>query len=256
MSAPSADGIFGAGSSITSEEYKKGISLFRFVQKDNSDEASFSLSKKESAVKLALQNMEKFEYACSSTGRLNGAESITSIENGTAKLLPNGDWQVTKKAKVEYLFEKAEKNNEAPAPDNSSEDASSEYIVENLSLWGYFIKCYKNYVNFEGRARRKEFWGFVLFDFIIGFVLNILGVDILGDEDNILVIMFLILYCLFALASVLPYLAVTIRRLHDIGKSGWYWFIGFIPILGWILLLVWMCTDGDPDENTYGPSPK
>lgn len=65
-----------------------------------------------------------------------------------------------------------------------------------------------------------------------------------------------ILYLLFALATLIPYLAVFVRRLHDIGRSGWWYFIIFIPVVGIIWLIVLLATDGEPGENQYGPNPK
>jgi uncharacterized membrane protein YhaH (DUF805 family) len=104
-----------------------------------------------------------------------------------------------------------------------------------------------NYANFNGRARRKEYWMFALFNMI--FVLVVAIVDyILGT--------FPLLYCIYLLAVAIPSLAVFVRRLHDIGKSGWWFFVWLIPIIGGIWLLVLLCTDGNPGENSYGPSPK
>jgi len=99
----------------------------------------------------------------------------------------------------------------------------------------WFIKCFKKYADFSGRARRKEFWMFFLFYFIFALVLSIIdGLLGWGFADGT----FGILYMLFVLAALLPYLAVTVRRLHDTGRSGWW------------------ATDGEPGENQYGPNPK
>jgi len=117
-----------------------------------------------------------------------------------------------------------------------------------MSLWEYYIKVLKNYVNFKGRARRREYWGFALFYTLVLFALALAG-DILGDENGAIV-------SLYSLATFLPALAVLFRRLHDIGKSGWFWLFGLIPLVGWIIILIWVCKDSQQGENKYGPNPK
>ena len=98
----------------------------------------------------------------------------------------------------------------------------------------YFLDVItKNYVNFEGRADRKEFWMFFLFNFVIGIVLSFLG-----GMDNILGTLFTIIYVLYYLGILLPMLSIGARRLHDTDRSGWWWLINFLPIIGWIVLLV------------------
>ena len=111
---------------------------------------------------------------------------------------------------------------------------------------GWYLKVLKNYAVFDGRARRKEYWMFYLFNMVFIFVLAFL--------DGILTAGFLV--GLYSLAVLLPMIAVAVRRLHDVGKSGWFLFIGLIPIIGGIWLLVLYCIDGDVGENKYGPNPK
>lgn len=106
-----------------------------------------------------------------------------------------------------------------------------------------------NYCNFEGRSSRSEFWWFYLFNVIISTVFQFL----LGMTDNSNVIM--ILFSLVGLAMLLPGLGLAVRRLHDIGKSGWWWFINFIPVVGWIIFIVWMAKNSDMVPNQYGPVP-
>ena len=105
---------------------------------------------------------------------------------------------------------------------------------------------FSQYALFSGRARRSQYWYFVLFYVIVLVVAAILD-GVLGTYP--------LLYGLAALAMFLPNLSLTVRRLHDIGKSGWFVLIGFIPLVGAILLIVWACTDSVPD-NQYGPNPK
>lgn len=122
----------------------------------------------------------------------------------------------------------------------------------------YYIKALKNYAVFPGRARRSEYWYFVLFNFLFAMAAAIL--------DNVLHLTISIvpeypgfygyIYLAYALFAFLPGFAVLVRRLHDIGKSGWFFFIVFIPIAGAIWLLVLLFKDSQPGENKYGPNPK
>ena len=121
----------------------------------------------------------------------------------------------------------------------------------------WYIKVMKQYADFSGRARRKEYWMFVLFNIIFLIAAAIL--------DNVLGITFTImgqsvpygwLYLIYALVVLVPGLAVCIRRLHDVGKSGWWYFIGLIPLIGAIILIVWCCTDSQAGENKWGANPK
>ncbi len=117
----------------------------------------------------------------------------------------------------------------------------------------WYLQVLKKYATFSGRARRKEYWMFVLFNIIFSVVATILD-SVLGtlDQDT----GYGLLSGLYALAVLLPSLAVLVRRLHDIGKSGWWIFITLIPLVGAIWLLVLMVTDSQPGDNQYGPNPK
>ena len=114
-------------------------------------------------------------------------------------------------------------------------------------------KCFQNYANFSGRARRSEYWYFVLFNALVGGVLS--GLARMAGEGFIASSL-TSLASLYSLATLVPGLAVAWRRLHDIGKSGGYWFFIFIPIAGPIILLVWLVKAGDAGDNAYGPDPK
>lgn len=103
----------------------------------------------------------------------------------------------------------------------------------------WYLQVLKKYAEFSGRARRKEYWMFVLFNFIISTVLNIIDATMKTEMLNLL----------YSLAVLLPYIAVGVRRMHDVGKSGWFI---LIPIYNLILA----CTEGDKGENEYGPDPK
>ncbi|HEU5271777.1 MAG TPA: DUF805 domain-containing protein [Jatrophihabitans sp.] len=105
---------------------------------------------------------------------------------------------------------------------------------------------FSKYATFSGRARRSEFWWFTLFAAILYIVVGI--IDAVAKNA--------VLGAIVALALILPSLAVTVRRLHDTGRSGWWILIGLIPFVGAIVLLVFECQDSQPGSNNYGPSPK
>lgn len=111
----------------------------------------------------------------------------------------------------------------------------------------WYLKVVRdNYANFNGRARRQEYWMFVLFNLLISIGANII--------DYVLGTSFISL--LYSLAVFIPGLAVSVRRLHDTGKSGWMMLIALIPIIGAIWLIVLFATEGDMGPNKYGPDPK
>jgi len=112
----------------------------------------------------------------------------------------------------------------------------------------YYLSVFKNnYANFEGRARRSEFWYFGLFNMLAAFATMALD-GVLGSAP--------FLYIGYALIAFIPGIAVSVRRLHDTNRSGWMLLIGLIPLIGVILLIVWYCTDSDVESNTYGKNPK
>jgi uncharacterized membrane protein YhaH (DUF805 family) len=112
----------------------------------------------------------------------------------------------------------------------------------------YYQSAWTKFGEFNGRSQRAEYWYFFLFNFIIGIILGIIG----GQFGNGLGF----LSGLFSLATIIPGLAVSVRRLHDVGKSGWMLLIVFIPLVGMIWLLVLLATDSNPGDNKYGPNPK
>ena len=115
-----------------------------------------------------------------------------------------------------------------------------------MSFTDAIKSVFSQYVGFSGRARRSEYWYFFLFNMLVSIVLGIVG-NIIGTT---------ILSTIASLALLLPGLSVAIRRLHDIGKSGWWLLIGLIPLVGAILLIVWYASDSKPGDNQYGPNPK
>ena len=111
----------------------------------------------------------------------------------------------------------------------------------------WYMDVLKKYAVFNGRARRKEYWMFFLFNLIIFLVIGFVE-GLFGSPG--------IIGVLYSLAILIPGIAVSVRRLHDTGRSGWWLLIGFIPLLGVIVLLVFMVQDSKPGDNQYGANPK
>ncbi len=116
----------------------------------------------------------------------------------------------------------------------------------------WYVQVLKKYAVFAGRARRKEYWMFTLFNLLIliglGIIEGALGIGAGGDQS--------VLAGLYSLAVLIPSLAVSVRRLHDTGRSGWWLLIVLVPIVGLITLLVFMVMDSQAGDNAYGPNPK
>jgi uncharacterized membrane protein YhaH (DUF805 family) len=111
-------------------------------------------------------------------------------------------------------------------------------------LVGYYKRVvFERYAKFDGRANRPEFWWFVLANLIIQVVFNILS----QAAD-----FFLILGLIYGLAVLVPSIAVAVRRLHDLDKSGWFLLLWLIPCVGWIILIVWYATEGTRGPNRFG----
>lgn len=118
--------------------------------------------------------------------------------------------------------------------------------VEGRETMNWYLHVLKNYAQFTGRARRREYWMFMLINLIVtvllSFVTGLIGLEILS--------------MIYSLGVLVPSIAVGIRRLHDTDRSGWWLLLVMIPLLGWIALLVITLLDSTPGENTYGPNPK
>ncbi|MDD6567319.1 MAG: DUF805 domain-containing protein [Eubacteriales bacterium] len=121
----------------------------------------------------------------------------------------------------------------------------SEYsnIIEKPSFKDCYIKFWKNYTNFSGRARRSEYWYVVLANILISLVTMIPYVGPVIDG-------------LYMIAILVPTLALMVRRLHDLGKDWYYIFFALIPLVGQIIMLVWFCTDSQVGANEFGENPK
>ncbi|WP_368540763.1 DUF805 domain-containing protein [Enterobacter soli] len=115
----------------------------------------------------------------------------------------------------------------------------------------WYFEVLRNYVVFAGRARRKEYWMFTLVSSIISIVFIFADLMLgLGEFAGG------ILFTIYSLLVMLPTVAVTFRRLHDTERSAWWLLLGLIPLVGSLVLLVFMCSDGTPGDNRFGPDPK
>lgn len=119
----------------------------------------------------------------------------------------------------------------------------------------YYAEVFNKYATFTGRARRKEYWTFLLVNLVIILVVQIFIVSTKNTSHSVAIVLVLS-YVAYCLILILPSIAVIVRRLHDTGRSGWWYFISVVPIIGGVWLLVLMCLDSTPGENEYGPNPK
>jgi uncharacterized membrane protein YhaH (DUF805 family) len=121
----------------------------------------------------------------------------------------------------------------------------------------WYLLAWQRATDFNGRSRRTEYWMFQLFNFLAALALGLLAFasgTLFGEKDGFNV--FAICMGMFGVVSFVPALSITIRRLHDIGRSGWWYFIAFVPLIGGLILFVFTLLDSDPDRNEYGPNPK
>jgi uncharacterized membrane protein YhaH (DUF805 family) len=137
------------------------------------------------------------------------------------------------------------------------------YRDEPDTAWGYMVLPLKRYADFTGRARRKEYWLFYLFQMLVYVVaavpavLLLASADRVGDPaDNGAMIGFMAIFGFVFLALLIPNIAVTVRRFHDQDKSGWLYLLNFIPYVGGIIVFVMMLFEGTRGPNQYGPDPK
>lgn len=116
----------------------------------------------------------------------------------------------------------------------------------------WYLAVLKKYADFSGRARRKEYWMFMVMNFIVGCIVSFLG-WIVGGTDGLITVSLPGLYTLFVF---LPSWAVTVRRLHDTNRTGWWILISIIPAIGFLVMLIFTLLDSDPNTNAYGENPK
>lgn len=151
------------------------------------------------------------------------------------------DFDVDQSGNAAKVFLSLSANNSTPV--NTDE--------EGYNIWNWFCKCFENYINFSGRARRKEFWFFTLFCLLLGVAFGVIeGIFDASGIDAVVNIITLIDKAT-SLALFLPSLAVAIRRLHDTGRSGW-WYLLVFTIIGIIPLIIWFSKSTDPKANKWG----
>lgn len=132
---------------------------------------------------------------------------------------------------------------------------------ENTGLWNYFWQGFtSNYVNFRARARRKEYWGFMLFATLAAIALTLAGLVVDGVAGNLdsgdeMPVATMILAGIFVVALIIPGLAITIRRQHDIGLSGWFYLLILIPYIGGLIIFVFTLIPSQKHENRWGAVP-
>jgi uncharacterized membrane protein YhaH (DUF805 family) len=117
----------------------------------------------------------------------------------------------------------------------------------------WYLEALKKYAVFGGRSRRKEYWYFVLFNLIVSLVLSAIDA-LLGTFSSSTNVG--LLGGIYGLAIIIPSIAVSVRRLHDIDRTGWWLLISLVPVIGTIVLLVFAALEGTPGENRFGPNPK
>lgn len=162
----------------------------------------------------------------------------------------NIDFAVSGEGRAIEIYQNpyATNTNSAHIAQHLSNNSTAINAEENYSIIDWFKKCLRNYANFSGRARRKEYWYFVLIQSVLAFIATIIDYIIFSNLG--------LFYFVTALGLFIPSLAVTIRRLHDTSRSGWWMLISIIPLIGSILLIVWLATETKPEVNQWGPPAK
>ena len=118
----------------------------------------------------------------------------------------------------------------------------------------WYLLAWQRATEFSGRSRRKEYWYFQLFNGIVMIFIALFAIAF-SDQGKPAPIPFGLM-AVYGLVVFIPSLAVTVRRLHDTGRSGWWYFIAFVPLIGGLILFIFTLLDSDPDRNEYGPNPK
>ena len=114
-----------------------------------------------------------------------------------------------------------------------------------MDFWTAVKTCYGKYATFGGRASRSEYWYFTLFAWLVAIAALILDGALFNSPGGAF-------YAIVTLANLIPSIAVSVRRLHDTDRSGWWWLIMFVPLIGIILLLIWYCSRGTQGANRFG----
>lgn len=162
-------------------------------------------------------------------------------------------------------FKKKEEGMGSPCPDCQQgvvfgalccPHCGRRFFPDKRTTWEYFVQCMKLYASFSGRATRAEYWSFQLYIILILMGIMLLAFLAALIEPYLALFVILILMLPFVLGTLIPGLAVLWRRLHDIGLSGTWYFISFIPYVGGIILFIMSLLDSKPGPNQYGPPTK
>lgn len=132
-----------------------------------------------------------------------------------------------------------------PPPLPNTTTISNHAAEQNYGIVDWFKKCLRNYVNFSDRARRKEYWYFVLAQVILTIIAMILDTILFASQTGLF-------YVIVAFGLLLPGIAVSIRRLHDTSRSGWWFLLSIIPLIGSIILLVFLASETKFETNQWG----
>lgn len=136
--------------------------------------------------------------------------------------------------------------NKVTPPPLANATATNNYAAEvNYGMFDWFKKGLRNYANFSGRARRKEYWCFVLVQIGLIVIAMVLDSIIFGSETGLF-------YVVLGLGLFLPSVAVAIRRLHDTNRSGWWFLLSFIPLIGSLILVIFLASDTKLETNQWG----
>ncbi|MDO4431142.1 MAG: DUF805 domain-containing protein [Lonepinella koalarum] len=212
---------------------------------------------------MSENNLFYYENNGANMGPVSSDEIIELAKNGTLNrnslIWREGyeDWKKLSESEIDVSFlPPPMKQTPPPMKSNSSAGvniASLPKISGDNVFIQYFVGNFKNYINFKGRARRKEFWFFSLFYFLI-----YLGLSIIEGVFSMLLRTHYIgvLPLLFGLASIIPSLGLSFRRLHDTDRSAWWLLLHLIPLIGSIVIIIFCCLDSQAGENRYGANPK
>ncbi|WP_438962991.1 DUF805 domain-containing protein [Nonlabens sp.] len=152
-----------------------------------------------------------------------------------------------------------EDNNLSQSQELRSRRNREPFMPENneITMMEAVKSVFNNYANFRGRARRSEYWYWQLFNFIVNISIVMLSLPFTaGRNQEAGAVILLILFVLWFFISIIPTMAVIVRRLHDTGRSGWSYLISLIPFVGGIILLIWFIEDSKPGPNQWGGNPK
>ena len=185
-------------------------------------------------------------------GTSNGPVSEAEFEQLVAAGTVRSDTLVWQEGMEDWLPYARAQGSQAAAPVASHGPVNDGYDPARSdanTFMGALKDGFARFVDFKTRSTRSQYWWFALWSFIISAVTGILDATLgMGDSGPISMLASLVLF--------LPSIAVAIRRLHDIGRTGWWMLLLFVPIIGWIVLLVFYCLKSEPAPNKWGPEPR